>query len=69
MPKPKPINKLLRAIREQRGLSVNELARSASVHRAILFRAESGTTKPSTDTLHRLGKFYGLTIEQMRGEE
>jgi transcriptional regulator with XRE-family HTH domain len=69
MPKPKPISKHLRAIREQRGLSVDELSRATGVHRSPLFRAEAGKVKPSTDVLHRLGKFYGLSIEQMRGEE
>ena len=57
-----PIAEALRQAREQAGLSVSTLARSAHTSRAAIHAYETGTREPNVATALRLLKACGYTI-------
>ena len=59
----------LRALREQRGLSLRKLAQAADVHYVSLVRLEAGTFDPRLSTLRKLAKALGVTVCYLIGEE
>lgn len=56
------IGSRVRSLREQRGLSVAELARRAGLLRPNLSRLESGKHAPTLDTLERVAAAMGATV-------
>jgi transcriptional regulator with XRE-family HTH domain len=52
----------VRALREERGLSLSALARLASVGKATLSGLEAGTRNPTLDTLHSVAAALGLPL-------
>ncbi|MDT7702101.1 MAG: family transcriptional regulator, regulator of sulfur utilization [Pseudonocardiales bacterium] len=52
----------VRALREERGLSLSALARRASVGKATLSGLEAGTRNPTLDTLHSVAAALGLPL-------
>lgn len=59
------IGQRVRLLREQRGLSVAELARRADILRPNLSRLESGKHMPSLDTLERVAAALGTTVAEV----
>jgi len=59
----------LRAIREQRGMSLRGLSKKAGVGLATLVRLESGKFDPRLSTLGRLAKALGVTLGELAGEQ
>jgi transcriptional regulator with XRE-family HTH domain len=57
-----PIAEALRQAREQAGLSVSTLARSAHTSRAAIHAYETGTREPNIATALRLLQACGFTI-------
>ncbi|MFW5833430.1 MAG: helix-turn-helix transcriptional regulator [Pseudomonadota bacterium] len=55
----------LRVIREHRGLSQVQLATAAGVGRSYLVEIEGGRKPGSADTLARLARALGVTIEDI----
>lgn len=52
----------VRELREQRGMSLSELARRASVGKATLSGLEAGTRNPTLDTLHAVAAALDLPL-------
>jgi transcriptional regulator with XRE-family HTH domain len=55
----------LRALRGERGWSLDELARRADVSRATLSRIENAEVSPTAAVLGRLAAAYGLTMSRL----
>jgi len=55
----------LRALRAERGWSLDELAAQSGVSRATLSRLENGETGPTTLVLARIAAAYGLTLTRI----
>ena len=60
----------LRRARRKAGLTQRELARRAGIHQPAIARIESGSVIPRVDTLDRLlrGCGYSLEVEKRMGE-
>jgi transcriptional regulator with XRE-family HTH domain len=52
----------LRALREQRGLTIASLARQVGISAAAISQIESGTVQPSVMTLRRLAAALGVPV-------
>lgn len=55
----------LKALRGERGWSLDELAARSEVSRATLSRLENGETSPTTAVLGRLCSAYGMTLSRL----
>lgn len=55
----------LKALRGERGWSLDELATRSGVSRATLSRLENGETSPTTAVLGRLCSAYGMTLSRL----
>lgn len=55
----------LRAEREGRGWSLEELARRSAVSRAMISKVERGESSPTATLLGRLSAAFGLTLSQL----
>ncbi len=55
----------LKALRTERGWSLDELARRSSVSRATLSRLENGEVSPTTNVLGKLCATYGLPMSRL----
>ncbi|MBM3521291.1 MAG: helix-turn-helix domain-containing protein [Alphaproteobacteria bacterium] len=59
------IARRLRALRDDRGWSLDELARRSGVSRASLSRLENGEVSPTAQVLGRLCAAHGLTVSRL----
>ena len=57
----------LRAIREQRGMSLRQLAKVSEVHLATIVRLESGLFDPRLSTLEKIARALGVTVPVLLG--
>ena len=58
----------LRQSREEKGLSLSELARQAQVSKGYLSQIESGqTNRPSAQVLHRIASVLGTSVAALLG--
>ena len=64
-----PIAVKLRSLREERGLTPKEAAELAGVSHFTLIYLESGKRAPYMPTVTKLARAYGVTIEELVGEE
>ena len=64
--KPQPLGPLLRATREQRGLSLNEVARQAGTAPANVKRIEEGGAKVAWESVCRICEVLGLRLDDVR---
>lgn len=55
----------LAALRKRAGLSQGDVAERLNVSRQAVSRWETGFTVPSTDNLSRLGRLYGVTLDEV----
>jgi transcriptional regulator with XRE-family HTH domain len=55
----------LKALRTERGWSLDELARLAAISRATLSRMENGEVSPTASVLGKLCAAYGLTMSRL----
>lgn len=55
----------LTALRKRAGLSQGDVAERLNVSRQAVSRWETGLTVPSTDNLSRLGRLYGVTLDEL----
>ena len=58
---------ILKTLREQRGLTQEELAQQLTVTRQAVSRWETGATLPDTYTLKELSKLYDVSINTLLG--
>ncbi|MGB9661248.1 MAG: helix-turn-helix domain-containing protein [Moorellaceae bacterium] len=57
----------LRKLREQAGLTQEELAKLLGVERSTISRYESGNRDPSSEMLDRLAKFFNVSVDYLLG--
>ena len=55
----------LAALRKRAGLSQGDVAERLNVSRQAVSRWETGLTVPATDNLSRLGRLYGVTLDEL----
>ncbi len=58
----------VKALRENRGLTQEFLARQAGISRSFLCELETGTKKPSYDTLIKLAAALGVRVSELIDE-
>lgn len=56
-------------LRQQRSMSLDELARASDLTKSFLSKLERGLSVPSISTAIRLAETFGLTVGQLMGEE
>lgn len=56
-------------LRKKRGLSQEELARNLDISRSTLANYEQGTRFPDKDIEERIAKYFGVTLDTLRGTE
>ena len=61
------IREILKNLREQRGLTQDQLAERVLVTRQAVSRWETGDTQPNTDTLRLLSREFGVSINTLLG--
>jgi len=59
----------LKAIRQQKGLSLRKLGDLADVHFVSLARIEAGMFDPRLSTLWKLAKALDVTVSELIGEQ
>jgi len=65
---PQRIGKVLKKLREQKGLSQLELAKRADVAQAYISEMEAGDKKnPGIETLRKLAKALGVPVTELLG--
>ena len=65
---PPRVGQVLAALREQRGLSLDELSRRAGVSKSMLSQIERGQANPTVAVVWRLSNALGVPIAEMLGE-
>ena len=66
---PQPIAVKLRVLREELGLTQKEAAKLANVSQVTLIRLESGRRPPYMPTVTKIARAYGVSVEELVGEE
>lgn len=61
-----PMTHVLRDLREEKELTLREVAARAGVNIATVLRAELGQTVPQGRTLHKLARALGVPIATLR---
>jgi len=59
----------LKALREQRGLSLRKLGEQAGVHYVSLVKMEAGRLDPRLSTLQRVAGALGVLVSVLIGEQ
>lgn len=62
------LGRSIRAVREQRGLSLRELARRVDVSPSFISQVELGKANPSVGTLYSIVSVLGTTLDDLIGE-
>src|SRR5262245_17928 len=62
------LGQAIRAVREQRGLSLRELARRVNVSPSFVSQVELGKANPSVGTLYALVSVLGTTLDDLMGD-
>lgn len=63
------IGEKLRILRQQKGLSLDELAKITQSSKSYLWELEKGTKNPSAEKLSELAKYFGVTLDYLMNEE
>lgn len=64
-----PLNEKLKALREEKGLSQEELAIKLNVVRQTISKWEKGLSTPDAEMLVQLAAVYDTTVGALLGEE
>lgn len=59
----------LKKLRTQRGLSTRALGEEVGTSNATISRYETGKRDPDLITVHKIAKFFGVTIDYLCGDE
>jgi transcriptional regulator with XRE-family HTH domain len=69
MAAPKTVGRIVRELRERRGLSLQVLAERASVAASVLVLLENGQgAKPPHSILQRIARALGVHVDKLVGE-
>ena len=55
----------IEAIRKERGILQDEMAKAMGVSRQTISSLENGRYNPSIMLAHRIAKYFGMTIEEV----
>jgi DNA-binding XRE family transcriptional regulator len=66
---PQPMGEKLRILREERGLTQKGAAQLAEVSPWTLYCLESGKRAPYMPTVTKIARAYGVSVEELVGEE
>ncbi len=55
----------IRRIREEKGLTQQQIAELISMHRSNYSKVESGQREISVEALNKIAKYFGMTIDQI----
>lgn len=55
----------LKAIREDRGLTQNELAEAANIHRVTIAKYEAGQVDPTLENAKKMADVLGVTVDEL----
>lgn len=58
---------ILKKLRNEKGISQQELADRLKINRSTYARYETSTTQPDFDTLNKLANFYDVSIDYLIG--
>jgi transcriptional regulator with XRE-family HTH domain len=67
-PQPPRVGTTLAALRQQRGLSLDELSRQAGVSKSMLSQIERGQANPTVAVVWRLASALGVPLAELLGE-
>jgi len=59
------IGKNIKKIREQRGMTQQQIADLIAMHRSNYSKVESGQREPSIDALNKIAKHFGITLDEL----
>ena len=57
--------KVLRQLRETKGMSSTELGEAVGVHQSMIINMEREFKRPSVELLARIAKFFGVTVDEL----
>lgn len=63
------IGEKLRKLRQEKGLSLDELAKITQSSKSYLWELEKGTKNPSAEKLSELAKYFGVTLDYLMKED
>jgi transcriptional regulator with XRE-family HTH domain len=63
--KKKHIGKIIKQIREEKGLTQQQLAELINMHRSNYSKVESGERDLSIEAINKIAKYFGMTIDQL----
>ncbi len=63
------LSEILQRLRKERGLSQEDVARKLFVSRQSVSKWENGAAEPGVDNLKALAKLYGVTVDELVGNE
>jgi transcriptional regulator with XRE-family HTH domain len=59
------IGKTIKGIREEKGLTQQQIAELVHMHRSNYSKVESGERELSIEAINTVAKFFGITIDQL----
>lgn len=63
------MNGKVKKLREQRALSLSDLAQITGLSRVTINRIENGKQKPMPRTIRKLANALGVTVEELTSEQ
>ncbi len=61
----KHIGKTIKSIREEKGLTQQQIAELVNMHRSNYSRVEAGDRDLSLDAVNKIAKYFGMTIDEL----
>jgi transcriptional regulator with XRE-family HTH domain len=61
----KNIGKIIKKIREEKGLTQQQLAELINMHRSNYSKVESGERDLSIEAINKVAKYFGMSIDQL----
>lgn len=59
------IGKIIKKIREEKGLTQIQIAELVNMHRSNYSRVENGDRDLSIEAINKIAKYFGMTIDQL----
>lgn len=63
------LNEKLRMLRKNKKISMNKLSKEVNVSKSSLWELERGIRKPSAETLDKLAKFFGTSLDYLMDKD
>lgn len=59
------VGKNIRKVREQKGMTQQQIAELINMHRSNYSKVESGQREPSIDALQKIAKYFSMTMDEL----